>query len=87
MNKGLGQLNIAGVAEWQTRQPQKLLRATSCGFNSLSRHQLSGAFLFQELFFEFPEYTVAVKVGKDRTVDAHGNNLVTLFIRMKEIAF
>ena len=31
---------IAGMAKWHTRQPQKLLRATSCGFNSLLRHHL-----------------------------------------------
>jgi hypothetical protein len=34
--------NIAGVAEWQTRQPQKLLRATSWGFKSLLRHHKIG---------------------------------------------
>jgi hypothetical protein len=27
------------VAEWQTRRSQKPMRATSCGFDSRSRHQ------------------------------------------------
>ena len=31
----------AEVAEWQTRWSQKPLRATSCGFDSRSRHQLA----------------------------------------------
>src|SRR5260370_15208760 len=35
----VGDCGRAEVAEWQTRRSQKPMRATSCGFDSRSRHQ------------------------------------------------
>src|SRR5712692_6730327 len=35
----VGDYGRAEVAEWQTRRSQKPMRATSCGFDSRSRHQ------------------------------------------------
>jgi hypothetical protein len=41
-------MDQAGVSEWQTRQTQNLLAATSYGFKSRHRQSLSGFFLKKE---------------------------------------
>ena len=83
--ENLDSILSAGVSEWQTRQTQNLLWATTCGFKSRCRHKEDRNDDFDPFFMLLWPYPLKTKWHRKNFCSFQFLYLLHFFFKPKEI--